>query len=103
MILSRNTVVPLIRKIVCLVIALKVQTENCLSLLPITTLIRIRIRMLTKWCLSTDGKHQISMSDKHVTKVCISVPVEEAVDKFKEPAIALKKDKAEHKIKLKNA
>ena len=66
MILSRNTVVPLIRKIVCLVISLKLQTENCVSLLLIATLIRIRIRLLVTSCLSTGGKHQISVSLKYV-------------------------------------
>ena len=110
MILSRNTVVPLIRKIVCLVIALKLQTENCVSLLLITTLIRIRIRSFVTSCLSTDGKHQISMSLKYVcTYQCT---IEEAVNQFKEPVIALKnispwtyiprRCKAKHTLNLKN-
>ena len=46
------------------------------------------IRMLAAYCLST---YSWETPDNQVTKNCISVQFEEAVDKFKESVIALKK------------
>lgn len=60
-------------------IALNVQKENCASLSLTITPISIGIRLLLAWCLA-------ETLGKRVTKVHISVPFEEAVQKFTEKA-----------------